>query len=503
MEACPQNIEVVIEPHKSCGNSNPVKSIAAYADAKIRGEPSIELKSGEDYEAYLDNRIERLSQSLNFCLGVAMGMTPVSLNMIFGMLPSLVLSGWTCHGPASRGGLRHNTKLICPTMTWTAVACLWSNLFLSILMIVLFKGNDPDSLYYLGLSSIAQVFFIVFIGVALVFTDAAYLRVFMLAYHLKKAIAKRSSLFVTLPDDGQGRAAIVPLGQALTTIAKASGRPNGTQHKFESSLRALVTGRPVDAALGVHDFLRASDRSIHLGMAEGIDAIVREFQTHGTDEDRVCLEYVLNNTTGSNTVRWANGVLDEGREHGLPFSHFVNHPSSKKAKLSEAHVLALRLYTTAAFQSLNNPLRNTTRTEAHPLAVTVAFINEGIKRLRAIHADTRAGQQSMDLWRGMRDLKVSEDFLQHGGTEYAPMSTTSDLRVAVQYSSSQTPLLFKVKTTSFMERGADLQFLSAFPGEAEIAFGPLTYLKPTGNSQMLKVGEKTFTVVEVVPSFAS
>ena len=54
-----------------------------------------------------------------------------------------------------------------------------------------------------------------------------------------------------------------------------------------------------------------------------------------------------------------------------------------------------------------------------------------------------------------------------------------------------------------MDRGADLQFLSAFPGEAEIAFGPLTYLKPTGREQIVQVEGKQFTVVEVVPSFAS
>ena len=31
-----------------------------------------------------------------------------------------------------------------------------------------------------------------------------------------------------------------------------------------------------------------------------------------------------------------------------------------------------------------------------------------------------------------------------------------------------------------MERGAPLQWLSAFPGESEFLYPPLTYLKPTG-----------------------
>ena len=88
-------------------------------------------------------------------------------------------------------------------------------------------------------------------------------------------------------------------------------------------MRTLVSGRPVDAALGVHDFLKTDDKELHLGLAEGRAAIVREFEQHGTAEDRLCLDYVLHKATGSNTTRWPNGVLDEGREEGLGLSHFV------------------------------------------------------------------------------------------------------------------------------------------------------------------------------------
>ena len=109
--------------------------------------------------------------------------------------------------------------------------------------------------------------------------------------------------------------------------------------------------------------------------------------------------------------------------------------------------------TTAAYKSLNNPLRDMERTSAHPLAVTVAFLNEGIRRLRAVNAEKANSHSSIDLWRGMRDLKVADEFLHEGGTEYAPMSTTTDLAVAVKYSTSTRPLLFKLKTQSFMERG--------------------------------------------------
>ena len=72
-----------------------------------------------------------------------------------------------------------------------------------------------------------------------------------------------------------------------------------------------------------------------------------------------------------------------------------------------------------------------------------------------------------------------------GGTELAPMSTTSDLSVAMRYSASSTDVLLRLITESFMQRGPDICFLSAFPGEAEFLFPPLTYLQPTGDVRPL------------------
>lgn len=262
-------------------------------------------------------------------------------------------------------------------------------------------------------------------------------------------------------------------------------------------------GEPVRAALGVHRFLGVSDEELYAGLSRGVHAIVAEFEAAGSSDDLECLEYILRGTSGSNGRRWANGVLDEGREPGLPFSHFVDRPEAREADLSPAHVLALRLYSTAAYRSINNPLRDEARAGPHPLAVTVAFINEGLKRLRAVSARADDAYRSIDLWRGMRDLHVTDEFMARGGTEQAPMSTTRCLDVAVQYSASDRPLLLKLKTTSFMERGADLAWCSAFPGEAEVCFPPLTFLVPTSLRETICVQGHTFTVVEVEPHFAS
>jgi hypothetical protein len=94
----------------------------------------------------------------------------------------------------------------------------------------------------------------------------------------------------------------------------------------------------------------------------------------------------------------------------------------------------------------------------------------------------------VDLFRGMRDLKLSAGFLEEGGVEIAPMSTTTDLNVAVDYAvrgSKAASLILKLRTPSFMQRGADISFLSAFPSEKELvrAANPNTAIHQRTHSQ--------------------
>ena len=79
----------------------------------------------------------------------------------------------------------------------------------------------------------------------------------------------------------------------------------------------------------------------------------------------------------------------------------------------------------------------------------------------------------------MRDLVVTRSFMKEGGSELAPMSTTADLEVALEYtraeqgSRSGAALLFRVLVGNMMQRGADLAYLSVTPGEKECAALPL------------------------------
>lgn len=79
------------------------------------------------------------------------------------------------------------------------------------------------------------------------------------------------------------------------------------------------------------------------------------------------------------------------------------------------------------------------------------------------------------------------------------VSTTSDLRVAVEYATSGMPLLLKIATTGFIDRGADLAWCSCFPDEAEYLFPPLAYLKPTDRREEVCEDGQSILVIEVTP----
>ena len=341
---------------------------------------------------------------------------------------------------------------------------------------------------------------------------------------IKRATAKLCRFYVTVGESTERKRK--RLDEVLRDFVTRERKDNADENlKFSSG--KFVLGQPKNAALGVNRILGGSDKELWSGMGRGLQAIRDEFMEHGTDEDRECFEYVVNGTAGSLAKTWphAGGLVmdefrspaDEDGRAGKPLSYFVNHPSALEAELLEEHVVCLRLYTTASYRSLNSPLRERAKAEEsaglaasapmpppHPFKVTIAYLADGIKRLRAVGASRDDRHERRDFWRGMRNVEVPDEFSVDGGTEYAPMSTSSDLSVALAYSNkSEKRLLFKVATNGFIERGADLRFLSAFPNEAEFLYPPLTYLQPTKIRDTICIGQGSekveYTVIEVEP----
>merc|ERR1711920_798993 len=131
--------------------------------------------------------------------------------------------------------------------------------------------------------------------------------------------------------------------------------------------------------------------------------------------------------------------------------------------------------------------------------ITVYFLDEGIKKLRAVGArlNPQEFQKMMFLWHGMKNMSLDlEKFAEQGGAELAPMSTTKDRSVAQQYAASEQPLILKFKTRG-LGRGVSLRFLSAYPLEDEYLYPVATYLQPEEHYE-----EDGFRIVVATPQMS-
>ena len=287
-----------------------------------------------------------------------------------------------------------------------------------------------------------------------------------------------------------------------------------TSTRFFEEIYEFKTGKPVDATRGLQrrmcidkdlTFQKQFFYRCGLGV-KGLQEEAEDFKETSPVEGKEVtemLDYILKKETTEKS--YVNGIRDEGRGN-VTLEYFLTHKKAQRAMLSEPEVVALRLYTTSVFKWMNTPLRDDKRytsDKSCPLSVATHFADSGIRRLRALEAENDV--QTI-LWRGMRQVKVNDEFMRVGGTELAFMSTTRDLKVAVRYCLSEHALLLRIVVPSFISMGAELQWLSAFPGEAEVLFPPLTYLKPTGKRDEVSVnhgGKRfTFTVVEVTATLS-
>ena len=188
---------------------------------------------------------------------------------------------------------------------------------------------------------------------------------------------------------------------------------------------------------------------------------------------------------------------------GWRLADFARHPSAVAAHLSEAHVAALRLYTTAAFASLNPSLRDQDRfnnQRPHHFPVTVKLIAEAAGQLKVVNSRAADAAQPRELYRGLRNVAPPDEFMRDGGTELGMMSATLDANVAVRYSAAAHGVVLRFQTAGWEERGADIAFLSAFPAEAEVLYPPLTFIRPLQQQRAsMEVNGTTFRVIDVTP----
>jgi hypothetical protein len=315
--------------------------------------------------------------------------------------------------------------------------------------------------------------------------------------------------------------------QELTRVWSAQSKKQRSMKKsskYSSTAKDYMVGYGTLrlAALGLDAYMKQgfSDYWVYPNSCEeALAAIEKEFRLHGTDNDREWYDYIMYHAASEQECI-PQGTRDKGRGP-VTLKDFVHFQEARMAHLSLAHVLALRLYTSPVFSSLNIPLQ-TYKCDAegkvlwppemqspHNFPITVIYIQEAILRLRAVEICSGTEGQSLIMWRGNRDLIVSDDCLSRGGVETSITSTTLELETAVQHSFSERPVIFKIMTRSYKERGAFLEWVSVFPDERECCFAPLTFFSPTGRHQVVKVHDRdeqglvrnswNVTVIEVTP----
>jgi hypothetical protein len=225
----------------------------------------------------------------------------------------------------------------------------------------------------------------------------------------------------------------------------------------------------------------------------------------GTPEDQANFTYIYEEK--AKEVLERNGQVRDKDHEDWTFQDFVSAAQQHvSGELEEAHVLALRLYTSSSYTQINNPLRDQSKDETgkrpkHPFRITTWYIAEAIKMMRETDApenNEHGKNVSKTLWRGLKDMAMEPDFKTKGGTELGCMSTTSDIKIAKMYATSENPLLLKISTANFMVRGVDISFLSVYPQEQEFLYPPLTYLEYKGES----LDADGVRIVEVTPTFS-
>jgi len=244
-----------------------------------------------------------------------------------------------------------------------------------------------------------------------------------------------------------------------------------------------------------------------------------------TNLDIECVEYVYREKAGSNSRKWQhNGLVMDHNEDGSKSMYarcgftlddiIMKDEDVVKYNLQKWHVFVLRLYSTAAYWTINSNMRKRTaitaqeaqellgqmsREAKYPFPLTLLTLKDALLKLREKHIDTGEDTE-MDLFRGMKDVKLPEEFIRKGGCEFAPCSTTTDVMVALQYSKSDHPIILKVRSKGFHDRGADISFLSVFQSEKEILYPPLTMFRPTkdrkGRIRRAEIGNCEFVEIE-------
>eukprot|EP00966_Prymnesium_polylepis_P086075 1991994-Prymnesium_polylepis.1 len=219
--------------------------------------------------------------------------------------------------------------------------------------------------------------------------------------------------------------------------------------------------------------------------------------------------YVIDSIVGDEAMASGRQADVTPGRLGWRLANFVAHPRCREAGLLESEVIGVRLYTGPMYVHYNGRvLRRGLKGE---FVTTIHVINSAIVKLAR-------QQPACEVYRGVKGGFFPEAFWtanKHGvmgGVELGMMSTTTDRAVAMSFAktsdaSGKCSMVFQIRM-GMVDCGADVSFLSQFPGESEILFGPLTGLEVVSSPTVvdgtivvplrLSTNQRALTIEQVV-----
>ena len=334
------------------------------------------------------------------------------------------------------------------------------------------------------------------------------------------------------PEAGNGGAGVgAGVGGVGAAAGAAAAAPGGGGGGGGGEAAAAPGG---DAAAGAGAGLSAAAAEREQRMISAIVSEIEGFDCPSVDPrgwtDRDWLRYLLEGTAEEASLPegMPSETLDRGHA-GMRLDDFVAHPMAVAAGLGRAHALVLRLATSSAFRRITGPLFvGCSESKPHPYPATVAVLSEAITALQrgaalseAEEADAAREEaakalaeaeaadggtfqcppllppppppRTIDLWRGVSNMEVTEELLERGGTLIAPTSLSTDRSMAIETAcachsrrNGFPPCLLKIKsggaTSGEAMAAVDIRFLSLYPLEAQ-------YLLPPGVHLHCQLGE--------------
>jgi hypothetical protein len=242
-----------------------------------------------------------------------------------------------------------------------------------------------------------------------------------------KSAVEKKSFFALLSGSKKSKGVLTEgerktLLEAMHKMHKYSQKLSNTgTNRFGVGVKDMVSGEYKKTMDGLNVLLGLQDdENLLKSPQRDIDGMESEILALGIREASELIDYVLYQRASEKQC--INGIRDRGRV-GKTLNDFVNDFISKKAKLTETEVAALRMYTSDVFRYINGPLRNSqvggletwSPGQPHPLPITVLLISRALKKLKRVTGPEDSGIAEMVVWKGMRNTRPTDDFINEGG----------------------------------------------------------------------------------------